>query len=178
MLRPTQREAKLIAVAGFFIVIVLMSCSRRTEQPGAGATAGPPPSKSSRTLDEAALAGMNSHEVANYVFRNYDCNNCHTLSDGGKFGFTGRGQQIRNNSEGCVSLLTSMSVIAHIEEPNRTPEQKEKAAHFNEYGCTMCHQVSPGRLGLTETGGKLTSLHMSCSEVQRILNQRQSAKSD
>jgi hypothetical protein len=116
--------------------------------------------------------------VAQYVFTTYDCNSCHTLGNEGKFGFTARGEQLRGNSEGCVSLLTSMSVIAHVDEPNRTQEQKVKAAHFNEYGCTMCHQVKPGQLGLTETGGKLASLHMSCSEVQSILNQRSQSKAN
>jgi cytochrome c2 len=173
----TQRAAKLVATA-FFFVFALVSCSQRVEQSKTAAPADVKPAPSSRTLDEQAVAGKSPHEVAGYVFATYDCNSCHTLGKEGKFGFTARGEQLRSNSEGCVSLLTSMSVIAHVNESDRTAEQKVKAAHFNEYGCTMCHQVTPGHLGLTETGGKLASLHMSCSEVQRLLNQRESAKAN
>lgn len=172
-----QRTAKLLAVACFFAIAVV-ACSQKAEQSKSNGPADVKPAPSSRTLDEHAVAGKNPQELANYVFATYDCNSCHTLGKEEKFGFTARGEQLRTNSEGCVSLLTSMSVIAHVNEPDRTSEQKVKAAHFNEYGCTMCHQVAPGHLGLTETGGKLASLHMSCSDVQRLLNQRQSAKAN
>ena len=175
MIAHTQRTAKLVAVACFFAVVALVSCSQRAEQPKGGAAAGAGPAKSSRTLDEREVAGKSPQQLAEHVFATYDCNSCHTLGQEGKFGFTSRGEQLRGNSEGCVSLLTSMSVIAHVDETNRTQEQKVKAAHFNEYGCTMCHQVKPGQLGLTETGTKLASLHMSCSEVQSLLNQRKQA---
>jgi len=180
----TQRAAKLIAVACFVAVAALASCSRRQqEQSKAGATADAKtadakPLKTSRTLDERDVAGKSPHEVASFVFASYDCNSCHTLAGDGKFGFTSRGEQLRAGSEGCVSLLTSMSVIAHVNEADRTREQKVKAAHFDEYGCTMCHQVAPGHLGLTDTGSKLASLHMSCSEVQRILTQREKAQAN
>jgi hypothetical protein len=174
----TQITTKLITVACFLSVVALVSCSKSVEQSKVSAPADSKPAPSSRTLDDRAVAGKNPHEVAQYVFTTYDCNSCHTLGNEGKFGFTARGEQLRGNSEGCVSLLTSMSVIAHVDEPNRTQEQKVKAAHFNEYGCTMCHQVKPGQLGLTETGGKLASLHMSCSEVQSILNQRSQSKAN
>jgi cytochrome c551/c552 len=167
----------LVAVACCFI-IALVSCSQKAEQSKSNAPADVKPAPSSRTLDERAVAGKSPQEVASYVFATYDCNSCHTLGQEGKFGFTARGEQLHSNSEGCVSLLTSMSVITHVNESDRTSEQKVKAAHFNEYGCTMCHQVTPGHLGLTETGGKLASLHMSCSEVQRLLNQRESAKAN
>jgi cytochrome c551/c552 len=154
------------------VVAAFAACSQRQEQSKAPAPAPAAPAKTSRTLDEQAVSGKSPQEVASYVFASYDCNSCHTLAGDGKFGFTARGEQIRGNSEGCVAMLTSMSVIAQVDEANRTPEQKQKAAHFNEYGCTMCHQVTPGHLGLTETGGKLASLHMSCSEVERILTQK------
>lgn len=177
MTTRTQKAAKLVAVACFF-VIALVSCSQKAEQSKSTGPADVKPAPSSRTLDERAVAGKSPQEVANYVFATYDCNSCHTLGKEEKFGFTARGEQLRTNSEGCVSLLTSMSVIAHVNESDRTSEQKVKAAHFNEYGCTMCHKVTPGQLGLTETGGKLSSLHMSCSEVQRLLNQRDSARAN
>jgi len=175
MITRTQRAAKLVAVACFLAVVAFAACSQRQEQSRAGAPADAAPAKTSRALDERAVSGKSPQEVANYVFASYDCNSCHTLGKEDKFGFTARGEQLRGNSEGCVSMLTSMSVIAQVDEANRTAEQKVKAAHFNEYGCTMCHQVTPGHMGLTETGGKLASLHMSCSDVQRILTQKKKA---
>jgi len=112
-------------------------------------------------------------EIAHFVYTNYKCDGCHTLSGEGKFGYTSRGEQLKQQSEGCVSLLTSMSVLAHITESDRKPEQRVKAAHFKDYGCTACHTVEPGHMGLTQIGQKLSSLHMSCSEVQQILNRKE-----
>jgi hypothetical protein len=40
----------------------------------------------------------------------------------------------------------------------------------------MCHQITPGKMGLTETGSKLSSLHMGCVEVEKLLSQRSQAK--
>ena len=171
----TQNKAKMIAAACFLAVVAFVSCSQRAEQSKGSAPADAAPAKTSRTLDERAVSGKSPEEIANYVFASYDCNSCHTLGGEGKFGFTARGEQLRSNSEGCVSLLTSMSVIAQVNDSDRTAGQKVKAAHFNEYGCTMCHQVTPGHLGLTDTGSKLASLHMSCSDVQRILTQKKQA---
>jgi cytochrome c551/c552 len=178
MFTSSQRTAKLIAVACFLAIVAFAACSQRSEQAKVNAPADAKPVKTSRTLDDRNVAGKSPQEVADYVFTSYDCNSCHTLGSDGKFGYTARGEQIRGNSEGCVAMLTSMSVIAQVDETNRTQEQKVKAAHFNEYGCTMCHQVTPGHLGMTETGGKLASLHMSCSEVERILNQRGKAQAN
>jgi cytochrome c551/c552 len=124
-----------------------------------------------KTLAEYDATGKSPEEIAQFVYDNYDCNSCHTLSEG-KFGYSERGQQIRQQSDGCVSLLTSMNVIAQVKESDRTPEHKQKAAHFEQYGCTMCHQITPGKLGLTDTGAKLESLHLGCVEVETLLNQR------
>jgi cytochrome c551/c552 len=124
------------------------------------------------TLADYDTTGKTPQEVAQFVFDNYDCKSCHTLGKDEKFGYTARGEQIRQGSEGCVSLLTGMSVIVHAKEEDRTPEQKQKAAHFQEYGCALCHQVDPGKMSLTAAGQKLASLHLSCSQVQRILNQK------
>ena len=65
-----------------------------------------------------------------------------------------------------------MNVIAEVKEENRSAEDKRKAARFQEFGCTTCHQITPGKLGLTEVGSKLASLHMACTDVQKILSQR------
>jgi hypothetical protein len=64
-----------------------------------------------------------------------------------------------------------MNLIAQVEPPNRTPDEKKKAATFREFGCTTCHQITPGKLGLTSYGAKLKSFHMACTDVERILSQ-------
>jgi molybdopterin converting factor small subunit len=94
---------------------------------------------------------------------------CHTMGASGKLGFDDRGKEVGKNFEGCISLLTSMNVIAQLKPVNRTAEEKHKAARFQEFGCTTCHQIVPGKLGLTDYGKKLKTLHLACTDVERIL---------
>ena len=124
------------------------------------------------TLSEADLSEKSPDELAAYIFDHHGCKNCHTLVRGGKLGFTDRGKEVGKNFEGCTSLLTAMNVIAQVKEVNRTPDEKHKAAKFEEYGCTTCHQIVPGKLGLTEYGSKLASLHLACTDVQKLLSRR------
>ena len=39
-------------------------------------------------------------------------------------------------------------------------------------GCTLCHQIIPGKLGLTELGNKLTHLHLGCVDIEKTLANR------
>ncbi len=132
----------------------------------------PRSSPSPKTLADFDTSGKSSQEIAEFVFEHYGCNGCHTLGRAARLGFTERGKEVGKNFEGCISLLTAMNVIVHVREENRTAEEKRKATHFQEFGCVACHQVTPGRMGLTEVGSKLASLHMACTDVQRILSQR------
>jgi cytochrome c551/c552 len=137
-----------------------------------------PPARSSKTsaspdaLTDAQMSKMSSDELAHYVFEHHGCNNCHTLGANGKLGFTERGKQVGKGFEGCIALLTSMNVIAQVKPADRSAEEKQKAARFQEFGCTTCHQITPGKLGLTTYGTKIKSLHMACTEVERILAQQ------
>jgi len=126
-------------------------------------------SPASKTQSGDDMSGKTPDELAAYVFERHRCNTCHTLGQGGKLGFTDRGKEVGKNFEGCISLLTSMNVIAQVKPANRTAEEKQKAARFQEFGCTTCHQITPGKLGLTEYGKKLKSLHMACTDVEKIL---------
>ncbi|HET6932981.1 MAG TPA: hypothetical protein VFI45_21835 [Candidatus Acidoferrum sp.] len=126
-------------------------------------------SPSPQTHGGDEMSGKTPDELAAYVFERHRCNTCHTLGQGGKLGFTDRGKEVGKNFEGCISLLTSMNVIAQVKPANRTAEEKEKAARFQEFGCTTCHKITPGKLGLTEYGVKLKSLHMACTDVEKIL---------
>ena len=121
------------------------------------------------TQEDVDLSGKTPNELAAYIFEHHHCNGCHTTGAGGKLGFNDRGKEVGKNFEGCISLLTSMNVIAQVQPANRTVEEKHKAARFQQFGCTTCHQIVPGKLGLTEYGKKLKSMHMACTDVEKIL---------
>lgn len=133
-----------------------------------------PSSSAPRTLAEfeRAIAGKNEREIARFVFETYNCTACHILGARAMLGFTPYGEQRRKQSEGCVPLLAAMNVIVRIPESERTPQQRARAARFEEFGCTFCHRIIPGQLGLTEIGAKLASLHLSCSGIQKTLTAR------
>jgi cytochrome c551/c552 len=137
-------------------------------------SASPGPARattSKKELSEAEMSHMSSNELAKYIFEHHGCGSCHTMGANGKLGYTERGKQVSKGFLGCVNLLTSMNLIAQVEPANRTPEEKDKAVKFREFGCTTCHQIVPGKLGLTRYGTRLKSFHMACTEVERILSQ-------
>jgi cytochrome c551/c552 len=150
--------------------VLLFSQSKPSSQPAQSSTAST--STSPNALTEAQMSKMSSDELAHYVFEHHGCNNCHMLGANGKLGFTDRGKQVGKGFEGCIALLTSMNVIAQVKSVDRSAEEKQKAARFQEFGCTTCHQITPGKLGLTSYGTKLKSLHMACTDVERILAQQ------
>jgi hypothetical protein len=119
--------------------------------------------------DDADLSSKTPDELAAYVFEHHHCNNCHTMGAGGKLGFNERGKEVGKSFEGCISLLTSMNVIAQVKPANRTDDEKHKVSRFEQFGCTTCHQIVPGKLGLTSYGQKLKSMHMACTDVERIV---------
>jgi len=144
---------------GAFLLGVLAGCSAHPD---------PPPATLAEL--EKVTAAKTAHGAATFIFDNYGCKNCHTLASGGKFGYTTRGKQLKSSSEGCIALLTSVSRIVTLPEADRTAEHKEKLAHFNDFGCTACHRISFGAVGLTEVGAKLQTMHLACTDVQRVLN--------
>lgn len=148
-----------IAFVPFVLLCVLVAC---TQQP-------PRPPATVAELQKVTDA-KSPHEIGTYIFNHYGCKNCHSLSSAGKFGYTAAGEQLKTKSEGCVAMLTSIHRIVSLPETNRTDEHRTKLAHFNEYGCTACHQISLGTVGLTEVGANLKELHMACTDVQKIVN--------
>jgi cytochrome c551/c552 len=123
-----------------------------------------------KELSKAEMSHMSSDQLAKYVFEHHGCETCHTMGANGKLGFTDRGKQVGKGFQGCISLLTSMNVIAQVEPANRSAEEKVKAAKFSEFGCTTCHQITPGKMGLTSYGTKLKSFHMACTDVEKIMS--------
>ena len=118
-------------------------------------------------LDKMAAAGKSQKELAQYVFDNHGCTNCHTAGENGKLGFTAKGKQLTNGFEGCIRMLTAMNLIAQVSPNQRSADQKTKAQRFDEFGCTLCHKIVPGKMGLTDLGSKLSHLHLGCVDVEK-----------
>jgi cytochrome c2 len=168
-----RRASVILAGLGFSFLLIAFSQTGVARSVSSG-TASQPQSQgqsspASKTHSGDDMSGKTPDELAAYVFERHRCNTCHTLGQGGKLGFTDRGKEVSKNFEGCISLLTSMNVIAQVKAANRTAEEKQKAARFQEFGCATCHQITPGKMGLTEYGKKLKSLHMACTDVETIL---------
>jgi hypothetical protein len=122
-----------------------------------------------KAKEDPDLSAMSPGALAAYIFQHHHCDNCHTIGAGGKLGFNDRGKEVGKNFEGCISLLTSMNVIAQVKPANRTADENHKAERFEQFGCITCHQITPGKLGLTKYGQELKSMHMACTDVQRII---------
>jgi len=120
------------------------------------------------TLDRMIADGKSPRELAQYVFDTHGCKKCHTIGRDGKLGFSELGKQRAASFEGCIHLLTAVSEITRVAEQKRSPQQREKIARFDEFGCTSCHKVSPGKVTLTEAGAKLKHLHLGCVEVEKL----------
>jgi cytochrome c551/c552 len=171
MIFPKWTAGKKAVLACLSLGCALVVCSlplplRTNASPGSAQ-----PASSKKELSEAEMSHMSSNELAKYIFEHHGCGSCHTIGANGKLGYTERGKQVGKGFLGCVNLLTSMNLIAQVEPANRTPEEKDKAVKFREFGCTTCHQIVPGKLGLTRYGTRLKSFHMACTDVERILSQ-------
>jgi cytochrome c551/c552 len=167
--RTRRSVAAVISVVGLvcWSMIVIQSSAARQ----AGQSQKPDQSVSpAKDLTDAQMAQMNSVELATYIFENHGCKNCHTMGKNGKLGYTERGSEVGKNFIGCIALLTSMNVIAQEKERYRTAAEKDKATKFKEFGCTTCHQITPGKMGLTPYGVKLKSMHQACTDVEKILS--------
>jgi cytochrome c551/c552 len=127
------------------------------------------PKTTARTLEKMSVAGKSQKEMAQYVFEHHGCDGCHTAGENGKLGFTEKGKQLASGFEGCIRSLTAMNLIAQVPRNQRSSEQKKTAQRFDEYGCTLCHQIVPGKMGLSELGKELTHLHLGCVEVEKTL---------
>jgi cytochrome c551/c552 len=126
------------------------------------------PSQDSK-LDRMIAAGKSQKELAQYVFDTHGCKSCHTMGANGKLGFTAKGKERAQGFEGCISMLTAMTVIVQVPDDQRSAKQRERAQLFEEFGCTACHKITPGKLGLTEIGTKLTHLHLGCVDVETLV---------
>jgi len=131
--------------------------------PGASAS-----SAASANLDRMIEAGESNQELARYIFDTHGCKSCHTMGHDGKLGFTEKGRERAKGFEGCINMLTAMTVIVQLPEEKRSPQQRQKAERFEEFGCTACHKLTPRKLALTEVGGKLAHLHLGCVDIEKL----------
>ena len=110
--------------------------------------------------------------MGQYVFENHGCTGCHSAGENGKLGFTEKCKQLASGFEGCIRSLTAMNLIAQVLASQRSADQKKTAQRFAEFGCTLCHKIVPGKMGLTELGAKLTHMHLGCVDLEKILASR------
>jgi cytochrome c2 len=120
------------------------------------------------TLDRMIAAGRSPEDLGKYVFDTHGCKSCHTIGQGGKLGYTEKGKERAKGFEGCINMLTAMTVIVQVPEEKRSASQRGKAQRFEEFGCTACHRLTPGKLALTELGAKLQHLHLGCVDVEKL----------
>jgi cytochrome c551/c552 len=123
----------------------------------------------SATLDKMIAANKSRKELSQYVFDNHGCKTCHVAGENGKLGFTEKGKRLTSGFEGCVRMLTAMNLIAQVPAAQRSADQKTKAQRFDEFGCTFCHQIVPGKMALTDLGSKLSHLHLGCADVEKMV---------
>jgi cytochrome c551/c552 len=126
-------------------------------------------SSSKATLDQVIAAGKSQRELAQHLFDTQGCRKCHTMGSQGKLGFTKEGQEKAQGFEGCISTLKAMTIIVKVPENHRSETQTRRVQRFQEFGCATCHKVTPGKMGLTETGAKLAGLHLGCVEVEKLV---------
>lgn len=156
------------SVVAIVIAVLALSLSERPAL--AQQSHGAPNAQAlSATLDRMIAAGKGQRELAAYVFKTHGCKTCHTEGRGGKLRFTEMGKQKAKGYEGCISMLTAMTVIVQVPEDQRRPEQRQKAARFEEFGCTACHKITPGKMDLTEVGTKLRHLHLGCVDMEKLV---------
>ncbi len=73
-------------------------------------------------------------------------------------------------------MLTAMSAIAQVPEDKRSPQQRQKAERFEEFGCTTCHRITPDKMGLTKVGAKLAHAHVGCVDVEKLMANKTRAR--
>ena len=127
-------------------------------------------------LDQMIAAGKSNQELAQYVFDTHGCKSCHTVGHDGKLGFTAKGKERAQGFEGCINMLTAMTVIVQLPVEKRTAQQRQKTERFEEFGCTTCHKLSPGKLELTDVGARLAHLHLGCVDVEKAVASRAGPK--
>src|SRR5689334_13947604 len=104
------------------------------------------PEASTAALDRMIASGKSQREAAQHLFDTRGCNGCHTVGENGKLGLSQKGQKRAQGFEGCVATLKAMTVIANVPENQRSDKQRSRAQRFEEFGCSTCHRIAPGKV--------------------------------
>src|SRR5690349_4663638 len=62
-------------------------------------------------VDRLIAEGKSPHDLARYVFDTHGYKSCHTIRTDGKLGYTEKGKERAAGFEGCIRMLTAMTVI-------------------------------------------------------------------
>jgi parallel beta-helix repeat protein len=170
--RSRKRIWSVLGNASLVMVVAyatLQMTPAQTGQPTSSSAASQASARQTTAkLDQMVATSASPKELAQYVFDTHGCKTCHTIGHDGKLGFTPKGKERAKGFEGCINMLTAMTVIVQVPEDKRSPQQVQKAARFQEFGCTACHKLAPGKMGLTEVGAKLSNLHLGCVELEKL----------
>src|SRR5580704_7947812 len=98
-----------------FAMAAMAQQNAKQERPSAQA--------SSAKLDQMIAAGKSPKELAKYVFDTHGCKSCHSIGHDGKLGFTAKGKERAQGFEGCINMLTAMTVIVQVTEEKRSLQQ-------------------------------------------------------
>ena len=157
-------------IMAVLVLTLFVAAASAQETPGVQKAAGKQPTAASTAaLGRMIAAGKSQRELAQYLFDTHGCKECHTIGSEGRLGFTAKGKERAEGFEGCISTLKAMSIIAKVPEDQRSATQRRRAQRFEEFGCSSCHKLTPGNMGLTEVGAKLAHLHLGCVDVEKII---------
>lgn len=178
MLRKAESQRKRVRIAlasavllaGFwFVVSQATAMAQQNQAASSSAWSKAPAQRTADTIDRMISAGKSPRELAQYLFDTQGCQNCHTIGQQGKLGFTSKGRERAQGFEGCISTLKAMSVIIKVPESQRSPTQLRRVQRFEEFGCATCHKLTQIKMGLTELGTKVANLHLGCVEVENLV---------
>ncbi len=166
-----QLVSRLIPFFGTFMIVgaFLYLWRGGNELSAPGEEHLPVEAQASSSLLEFEDEYENSLELAQWIFKNHNCQTCHTISDSGSLGLTQQGQVMAEDFQGCPDMLQTVWETVGLPEAEWTDEQNQVRVEFARFGCTVCHQVGASGVGLTEIGAKAAVMHMSCSEVLSTL---------
>ncbi len=147
----------------FLAISLLVVTALVDPLPSVSSLLASPPQEASLLEDNAE--GRTPQQLALWMFSRYGCHRCHTLTTEGRFGLTALGMVRARDFQGCPAMLGTISETMSIPETEWTEQQRQTRIEFEEFGCTVCHQIEDTRIALTQLGEKAASLHMSCSGV-------------
>ena len=154
--------AALFVVSFVVVLSVLLYRAQKPEPPDATAIAD--------KLLHYDAAGKNPREIALWIYGNYNCHTCHTLTQTGAFGLTALGQELAKGFEGCPGMLLTVMQSLSVPEAQWTDKHKRVRVNFAKFGCSFCHQMNAAGVGLTAVGSRAANLHMSCPQLMSTVN--------